>query len=215
MKNIEAETVTHFTSTTAKGLAQIRTGQGGDGFGADIGFYTIWARQWQLALAMENVLGNIKWNRKPEVINAAFTVRPNTIEKIVSDDLDLDEVVISNDTTFSVPAFIERLPFTFRLGLQREFSRFSLAAEFSKSAKQSALTSKKPVFAVGAEYRPGSVLSLRAAIRLGDDMAPVGSAGLGLTIGQMRWDLAILPIAAVVPAGMKGLGLATGMVFKF
>ncbi|OPZ73065.1 MAG: hypothetical protein BWY83_00307 [bacterium ADurb.Bin478] len=110
IKDIDVETVTLYTSLAAKGSARWRRAQGGDGLGIDVGFTATFLQHWRAGLVVENAFGQITWNRTPEAGHAEFSVVSSTVERIVSDDLDFDEVVLTQDTTRAIAAFTEQLP---------------------------------------------------------------------------------------------------------
>ncbi len=215
IKDIDAETVTRFTSLAAKGTAHWRRAQGGDGLGVDVGLTATILQHWRASLVVENAFGRITWNRTPEDGHAEFKVVSSTVERIVSDDLDFDEVVLTQDTTRAIAAFAEQLPMLMRLGFGREFKDWRVAVELFRSSRKSAWAGDQTALAAGVEYRAARMVHLRAGARLGDHLSPAFTAGLGLALGPMRWDVAVMPFAGLVPAQLKGVGLATGMTLQF
>lgn len=208
-------TVTRFISTAAQGTARLRTAEGGSGFGADLGMTATFFQRWRAFLVLENMAGQIRWQRKPEEITANFELSAKTIEKIFDEDMEFDEVVLADDSTRAIAAFSSRIPMIFRLGVVRGFKNVFLAVEFEKSVSASAWTSAKPLYSLGVEYQPTSVLRLRSGLRLGGDMAATWSCGLGVMLGSLRWDFAWLAVAGVAPNHLQGMGLATGFHFKY
>lgn len=213
--DIDAETVTRYTSLAAKGSAHWRRAQGGDGLGVDVGLTATFLQHWRASLVVENAFGQITWNRTPEAGHAEFSVVSSTVERIVADDLDFDEVVLTQDTTRAIAAFAEQLPVLVRLGFGREFKSWRVAVELFRSSRQSAWAGDKTALAAGVEYRAAQAVFLRAGARLGDHLSPACTAGLGLALGPMRWDVAVMPFAGLAPGQLKGVALATGMTFHF
>ncbi len=212
---MDMTTVTSFISTTAQGAAKLRTAEGGNGFGADLGVTTTFFERWRAFLVLENLLGHMRWQRNPEEITADFVLTENTVERIFDQDLEFDDVVLSNDTTLAIGAFSSRMPMVFRLGLVRGFKNVFIAAEFEKCTTASAWMSEKPLYRMGVEYQPTAVVRLRSGLHLGGDLPATWACGLGFQFGALRWDIGWQSVAGLGPNHLKGMGLATGFYFRY
>jgi hypothetical protein len=203
-------TETLFSSAAADGYSLMRTAEGGNGFGLDLGMTTTFYKRWRASLVVENVVGQMAWNKKTEVMTADFIMNSTNVDRILTDDLEIDDVIVSHDTTLAAPGFTTTLPMTVRLGVTRGFKNIYLAAELAHSLRTSALTSKKTLVALGAEFQPGSVVRFRTGMRFGGDAAASWCGGVGLLLGLVRWDMAVQTVGGLAPKDLKGLGLATG-----
>ncbi|NLP08970.1 hypothetical protein GX408_01100, partial [bacterium] len=215
IKDIDVETVTRYTSLAAKGTAHWRRAKGGDGMGIDVGLTAAFLRHGRASLVVENSFGRITWDHTPEAGHAEFRVVSGTLERIMSDDLDFKEAVLTQDTTRAIAAFAENLPVLVRLALGCEFKNWRVAVELFRSSRRSAWTGDERALAAGVEYQAVQAVRLRAGARLGDHLSPALTAGLGLVLGPMSWDVAVMPFAGLAPSRLKGMGLATGMTLKF
>jgi hypothetical protein len=205
---LHAETT--FGSALADGYTLMRTAEGGNGFGLDLGLTTTFLKRWRASLVLENVVGQVRWNKKAEITTADFTMNSTNVDRILSDDLEIDDVIVSHDTTMAAAGFTTTLPMTVRFGITRGFKHVYLAAELAHSLRSSALTSKHTLMAIGAEFQPGSVIRFRTGMRFGGDVAASWSGGVGLLLGLVRWDMAVQTVGGLAPKDLKGLGLATG-----
>jgi hypothetical protein len=145
-----------------------------------------------------------------EITTADFTMNSTNVDRILSDDLKIDDVIVSHDTTLAAPGFTATLPMTIRFGITRGFKQVYLAAELAHSLRSSALTSEQTHMAIGAEFQPGSIIRFRTGLRFGGDAPATWCGGVGLVLGLVRWDMAVQTVGGVSPRDLKGLGLATG-----
>lgn len=197
-------------SASADGSSRLMTAEGGNGFGLDIGLTATFFKRWRTSLVLENAAAQIVWNKHPQIVDADFVMNSTNVDRMLSDDLDIEDVIVSHDTTLSAPAYMTTVPMTVRVGITRGFRKIYLAAEMAHSVRTSAFTTSKSRFALGAEFQPGNIVRFRTGVRLGGDSAASWSGGIGFLLGLARWDMAVQTIGGVAPKDWKGLGLATG-----
>jgi len=92
----------------------------------------------------------------------------------VSNDLDFDEVALTQDTTRAIAAFTDQLPVWVRLGLGCEYKNWRVAVELLRSSRRTAWAGDKTALAAGQSIRPVEGCT---CARLGDHLSPALTAG--------------------------------------
>ncbi len=210
-----AQSLTDYSSAAASGRLFINEARGGNGYSIDIGSTITFMYRWRLSLAFENVVSNLKWNTGTESHTYDFEMKATNADELFSGHVDSDSIFVSSDSSFTIPAFNTRLPAILRLGILRPVGHFLVALEWEQGFENSALASKKALFACGAEYRLFSFFHLRAGTSLGGKFGWANSLGFGFVLGTIRWDFAARSFSGLFTPSSRGIGLGTSLIYRY
>lgn len=210
VESLRARARTGATSAAADGQARLRTARGGQGWGLDLGMTAVITPRLRLALYAENLITDLRWNRRCERLLAGFTLDDTNIDRILEEDLDLENVVTHSDTTLAIPAFSTRLPRRWHLSASYLRPRWLVSAEWRGGEKAATLLGGSEQ-ALGGEYAPWRFLRLRAGVGHAAESGWSSACGLGVLCGGLRWDLAWQGVGSLNPGAVRGGGLATSL----
>ncbi len=164
----------------ADGLVNFRTSEGGDGFGADIGFAASAGSDWDFSLSLNNIMGSINWGSGNKM----------HIYQYQSDSLSVGGEV---DTTFSIGDYHTALSRSVTLATAfRPGERLLITAAWRQGINESMGGTSRPRVSAGAEYSIFRFLPLRGGLAFGgrDDLAL--GLGIGLVVKGFRMDIGYL-----------------------
>jgi len=213
-RRMQARALTEFSSIRGDGSALVRHARDGDGLAVDLGLSGRLSKSWYLSLTAQNLAAQIRWVRETRATMADFNLDATNVEKILRDDVDMDEVVVHQDTTMYIPPYVTRIPVVFALGAGFERNRLRAAMAYRVGVARSALTSTVGELSFGAEYRPLAFLPLRLGLGLGGAERLLFCYGFGLQVRSFRWDWGFQQAGAVLLNRMRGWGLATNLAFR-
>ena len=178
-----------------RGLFEMRSSLGGNGFTSRIGASTSW-EGWQTSLWLDNPLCWIKWTKSNEHSSVSFS---DTLTAESMDDDSLFEIV---EESGDIDPFASRLPFETRLGISKIFEKWLVACDLGYKEGYGLK------LATGFEYRPGpDWLLLRAGTGLGGVQLLTFALGAGLQFGSFSVDLSGANHHGIM-GGSRGLELA-------
>lgn len=210
-----AQSLTDYSSAEASGRLLANQASGGNGYGIDIGSTVTFLYRWRASLSIENVFSNLHWNTGTESHAYDFELKATNADELFNGHVDTDSIFVSSDSSFAIPAFNTRLPAILRLGILRAFGRLLIAFEWEQGFENSALASKKSLFACGAEYRPLRFFHLRAGTSLGGKFGWANSLGFGFVFGTIRWDFAARSFNGFFTPSAHGIGIGTSLIFRY
>ncbi len=210
VERMQARTLTGATLARAEGEATLRTAQGGRGWGLDLGMTAVVNPHLRFGLFSENLASGMSWNRESERIQADFTLHATNIDRILEEDLDLEEVVMHSDTTLAIPAFSLRLPRRLHFSGSYLQKRWSLSAEWSGGETGGGDWGGAEV-ALGGEFSPWRFLWLRGGAGHAEDLGWSSSLGFGLQMLGGRWDFAWQGVGSLHPGRVRGGLVATSL----
>ena len=210
VESIHASALTAATLARAEGEATLRTAQGGRGWGLDFGMTAVVNPHFRLGLFSENLASGIKWNKKSERIQADFSLYATNIERILAEDLDLEEVVMHSETTLAIPAFSMRLPRRLHVSGSYLQKRWSLSAEWRGGERGGGEWGGSEV-TLGGEFSPWRFLWFRGGAGHADDLGWSSSLGFGLQMLWGRWDFAWQGLGSLHPGRVRGGLVATSL----
>ena len=171
----------------ADGLVNFRTSEGGNGFGADIGFAASAGSDWNFSLSLNNILGSIKWTSENEM--RIYQYQSDSLSAGGDESFDYSE----HDTTFSTGAFHTALSRSVTLAAAfRPAEKLLITAAWRQGINESLGGTYRPRVSLGAEYSLLRQLPLRGGLAFGgrDDLAL--GLGIGLVIRGFRMDIGYL-----------------------
>jgi hypothetical protein len=215
-KIIEAEGGIFTTDTgyVGDGSATIRQALGGSGHGFDLGGAIIFAKSWTVSASIQNIYSKINWNKDTEETRFTFQMDPVTFQAMSDNDVN-DSLVENSDTTYDIAGFSTTMPTVFRFGLARTSNKMTWAFDWAQSTSSSGSQSINPRVSAGFEYRPIGVFPLRVGASTGGDKGTMFSAGLGIYLGPLHFDLAAANHGSFIPKSTKGATLAFAMGLRF
>ncbi len=213
VEQMRARALTGLATAQADGLAAMRTARGGRGWGLDLGFTAVVTPRLRLGLVAENLVTDLRWGKQCERLQADFTLHATNIDRIMEDDLDLEDVVLHSDTTLAIPAFSTRLPRRWHLAGSWQEKRYALSAEWTGGDADAAMLGGSQL-AVGGEYAPWGFLRLRAGAGYARQTRWSSALGLGLLFLGGRWDVAWQGVGSLDPSQVRGGVLATSLYFQ-
>ncbi len=199
----QGEMVTLETGITGQGDFAVRSAQGGNGYGLDLGITFRHNRKWSFGAVLANAMGAIKWNRRTQEKGYAFRV-----DSLLAEDFDVDSLVVDESYTRDIGSFTTHVPMLLRFGIGCQGARSLLTLDFEQGIKQGIGVSNKPKASVGAEYRISRLLALRTGLSVGGAEALEIACGLGLKRGGYHLDVGIAMQKGLWPTRSKAVSLA-------
>jgi hypothetical protein len=195
----QGEMVTLETGVTGQGDFAVRSAQGGNGYGLDLGITFKYNRKWSFGAFLANVASAIKWNRKTQEKGYVFRV-----DSLLAEDFDVDSLVVDESYTRDISSFTTHVPMLLRLGIGCQGVRSLLTFDL----EQGMGVSDQLRASVGGEYRISRLLALRAGLAVGGAEALEIAGGLGLKQGGYHLDIGMAMQKGLWPTRSKAIKLA-------
>ncbi|MCP4683999.1 MAG: conjugal transfer protein TraF [bacterium] len=207
---LEGLAATYETGFQGSGRAIIRTADGGNGYGLDLGAALKFNDTYTAGVRVQNVLGHINWNKGTQEHGYIFEFETATV-----DDIEDDDYIGSDDYTVDIASFRTTLPTVMNVGFAKASGRLLWAVDWIQGLGDTPGASTKPHLAVGAEYTLLSVLPVRAGYATGGDKNAAFSFGSGLRLMGFYLDAAIFTGTTGSVYSSKGANFAisTGLQF--
>jgi len=201
---------TGMTEIAGEAFVSAVTAEGGSGYGLDLGLAWQVPGGWTLGLAVDNVLGRLRWDGTTE----------RTELRVSASDLnalnhDLDEAVADHDTTYAIASYETTLPSRLRLGAAHDGGSLLVAADLVQGCADRAGASRTPQLNLGAEWRLLGWFVPRAGASLGGPAGAGLAGGLGLGLGFWQIDLAVTGRGGFSAADTRGVGFGVSTRFQF
>jgi hypothetical protein len=197
------EMVTLETGITGQGDFAVRSAQGGNGYGLNLGITFRHNQKWSFGAVLTNVMGAIKWNRRTQ--EKGYTFR---VDSLLAEDFDVDSLVVDESYTRDIGSFTTQVPMVLRLGIGCQGVRSLLTFDLEQGIRQGMGVSNKPKASVGAEYRISRLLALRTGLSAGGAEALEIAGGLGLKRGRYHLDVGMAMQKGLWPTRSKAIKLA-------
>ena len=210
VEDASASAVTETYGFSAEGAVELKTSQGGSGFGLDLGLATVYDDRWNISLAVTNLVSSIKWTKENKLNTYVFTVDNLTLE--TSED---DSTVTSDEYETEIDDFSSTLAPQLAIGASSQFKSLLVSFDFKQGFKDQGMVSTTPEFSVGCEAGFLSALPLRAGIAVGGTDGSRSAVGFGLNLSPFTLDFAYVSTGSLIPIGGKGMGLAVSSGLKF
>lgn len=181
------------------------TSRGGRGWAADVGLALQAPRGWTFGLMVGNASSRLDWDR--DVERSEWHASADSLS-LATDDL--DAAVSTSDTTYAAPGYRTQLPRTVSLGAANTWRSVDYAVDVSRSLDHRPGHHSDTALNAGFEWRLMSWFRPRIGVGFGGFSRQRSSAGLGLGLGAVRWDLAVSNHGELIPDDTKGLSVATG-----
>ena len=186
------------------------TSRGGRGWAVDVGLALQAPRGWTFGLNVGSAASSLTWDRDVERTEwrAAATSLSAATE-------DFDAAVATSDTTYSVASYRTDLPTVVSLGAANSWRGLHYAVDVSRALESRLGYSSKTALNAGLEWRLSSWFRPRFGLGVGGASGRRSSAGLGLGLGPVKWDLAVANQGKILPGDTKGLSFASAFGLEF
>ena len=192
----------------------VKSALGGQGLAFDLGVSIRFEKDWFFSGCWQNIYSQINWNRDTEEMLLTFdTVEPLNLDNMSNDDS--DSLIETNDTTYDVGSFSSKLPTVFKLGLARNYKKFTWAIDWEQGTAPGASQAVTPRIGTGLEYRLADFFPLRVGTAFGGDKGTIVSTGFGVYMGPLHVDMAVANNGSFNPAATKGINFAFALGLKF
>ncbi len=213
LQNAQGSLVTQTTGWKLEGSALARRAEGGSGFSVDFGAAVELRDGVTVGLALIH-LGTMSWNEDAREHSGSVGTDSLDVEDLV--DVEEFEDLFSPVAQERVlNSFGTSLPTILRAGIAGKTKRFLLAVDWEQGLNNSPGSTTRPRFAVGAEYLLAGWLPLRAGLSLGGRNRTSFTAGFGLGVKPVAFDLALRVRKGVVPRAAGGAGFALELKVGF
>jgi hypothetical protein len=185
-----------------------RKGEGGIGYGFDLGVGGSINKQWSVSLAIKNVFADITWHTNTEEIVYSFEL--DSSQYAQKDDADTE----ATDTTYAIDQFRTSLPTVFHIGFAYQLSpKLLLSLDLEQASHNKLGYSDQGLLAIGAQYSPLSFLPLRGGMSFGGKWGYKFGLGFGLHFGVFHFDIAYSMHRALWPTVSRGFSTAVNLKF--
>lgn len=195
---------------------KMRTAEGGTGLGMDFGAIAEFQEKWTFGVSFTNLFGSIKWSGDTE----------QQIISIIADSLAIsetlletpDSVITDTDTSFAIDDFSTGLPKVLDLSAAYQALPYLLVtAEYEQGLTESVGGTKKPRFAIGAEYIAPQFpyVPVRTGLSVGGRFGTSLAFGFGVHFRNWFLDLAYVGYGGIFPGSSKGMTLAATTRLRF
>jgi hypothetical protein len=187
----------------------------GRGFGLDLGIAGVLEGGLSFHAALLNLSPGITWTEgtyEARLTASADTVSVGAFLELDQDggSTDLDSLTAYDLEFRRIGAFRTRVPPVLRFGGTFRYGRLALNADLEQALAEGMGYSKTPRLGLGIEFRPLGFFPLRAGLSLGGRHGVLGAFGFGLDLRILVWEVAV-GNTGLTPAGVRGLGVATGL----
>ena len=186
------------------------TSRGGRGWAVDVGLALQAPRGWTFGLNVGSAASALTWDR--DVERSEWHAAADSLTAATED---FDAAVTTSDTTYAAAAYSSGLPTVVSLGASNRWGRLLYAVDVSRSMEDRMGTSSKTALNVGMELRVASWFRPRIGAGVGGVMRQRSSAGLGLGLGPLKWDIAVANHGKLIPGDTKGLSVASAFGLEF
>ena len=200
--------VTTFDGLQGSARALMTTAEGGSGYSADLGLAAELDGRWRFGLMLESLLGSVTW--KSGVERHLWTAEADSV---LLGQEDIEDAVVRADSTWSVDRASSSLPRVLTLGIQREWSRLTLALDGSVLMGEGTGRGEGASALLGAEWKALSWLRPRLGLGLGRQEGAV--AGLGLRLGALHLNFMGGTRNGYLPGGSRGMVLGGSLGLRF
>jgi hypothetical protein len=191
------------------------SGIAGHGFALDLGAAGVIDKNWTVSLAVKNIIGNISWGSGAERFVSRVFIDSVKFDELGDSEI-TDEKIVSSDTSFAIDNFSSSLPTIMRLGIAWQMRpELLISLDLEQAFAERYGYSRQGLLAIGTEYRPVSVLPLRAGMSFGGKWGYALGLGFGLHFGFFQFDLGTALHRIPWPTASRGLSLATNIKFVF
>jgi long-subunit fatty acid transport protein len=176
-----------------------RTGQGGGGIGFDIGAAGRINKKWTVSLALNNLFATLNWK------NETFEhhIYPSQTGISIEEPDKSTEDPFKEDTLSTAP-FKTSLPVVFHMGLAYDFlENLIFTLDLEQAFENKAGYSDRGQIAFGAQYKPLSILPLRAGMSFGGKYKYLFGVGFGVHAGFFNFDIAYAMHQGLWPTNIK------------
>jgi hypothetical protein len=206
----EGEVFALETGINGEGDFQVRSADGGSGYGLDLGLAFRYSRNWIFGLSFMNMVSQVSWNKETE--NKVYRMQ---IDSLSADDFDADSMMIEESYTQATGSFTTRVPILLHVGVAYQTGRTLLSLNLRRGFEKGMGVSDKLRASLGAEYRFTSWLDVRGGIGLGGEEGVTVANGVGFKLGKYQLDLGISLQKGLWPTKSKGICLAISNGFSF
>jgi len=188
IEDLTATVTTYEDKVVLNGNAKGQYGIGGTGLAVDLGASAIINKQMTANLALNNVIGFIKWG-----IGDAEVAEYSVFTEIQSSDYDIADSLIEDsvkeDTTYTISGFSSNYPTYMLLGYEyRVLDNLRVMANYRQYFSDDLAAATLPALSVAGEYYPLKWLPLRAGIALGGTDKFKWGIGSGLAFNHYHFD---------------------------
>ena len=187
-----------------------RTGQGGSGFGFDLGAAGKIKEKWTVSMVLKNMFANINWTQNLEENRTTFVVDSITIDNFG----ELDSVI--STSTYAIEEFQTRVPLVFHFGIAYDVrENLKVALDVEQAFESKLGYSDKAQLAIGVQYKPTRFVPLRMGMSFGGKWKYMLGLGLGIHVGFVNLDIAYAMHQAAWPTKSTGYSAAANLKFVF
>lgn len=202
--------LTEDTYILADGRVEMRTSEGGSGFGLDFGLLAEYQEKWTFSLSFSNLVGSINWKNNDSLRVFAFqadTIQTNNLDSLQTTD---------TDTAFGLGNFRTGLPRTLHLSAAYQFRpNLIFTASWRQGLNSSLGNTTTPLISAGAEYKPIPFIPLRGGIGIGGENSFVLGLGLGIDLKYWQLNFGYLNHNFRWFRGARSVDLALSTQFRF
>ena len=200
------------SNTSINGNARLvaQTANAGRGMAVDLGVLLEKDGGWSFGASLTNALGYVNWSGNPEEYVVSFSIDSLSILTLENDD-----VIQSQDTTYSIGSFTTHLPSVLRMGVSKQGNRFLWTAQWEQGLNRVAGTSTSPRLSTGAELWLASAVPVRAGVSVGGGRGLGLSMGSGIHAGPLYLDMGAGLVGGLAPGSAKGWELAFNTGLRF
>lgn len=182
INSAEGQLLTTDEYILANGQVEFIRSQGAQTISADVGILAEVNKKWTISASASNIIGSLNWTMNNE--RRTFEFHSDSIRISDFDSLD----VYDSDTTYAYGSFSTSLPRVVSIaGAFKPNRRVVLTAAYSQGLNQSLGNLRKPLIAVGAEYKFLGVFPFRVGYAAGGNNGQ--AVGLGTGLDLKYWQL--------------------------
>ncbi len=186
------------------------TSRGGSGWAVDVGLALQAPRGWTFGLMVGGAASRLDWNT--DVERSEWHASADSLSAATDD---FDAAVATSDTTYAADPYSSDLPRVVSLGASNRWGRLLYAVDVSRAIEERAGVSARTMVNAGFELRLASWFKPRIGFGWGGATQRRSSAGLGLGLGPLKWDIAVANHGSIIPDDSKGVSVASAFGLEF
>ncbi len=194
----------------ASGTADFRYGApGGHGFSLDLACAADINERWYVGMTLSDIISVVHFDGDSYRGTYSFSV--DSLSALSFDETDIDSIFFTEEREEERAHFSTTIPAELKLGGGYRFNKVHLTATYLQGFRRTGAVSSRPGVAMGAEYDPWPLLSLRTGIGFGGVHGFRLAWGLSFTPGPVRVDLAFQNIGGFTADQSRGISAGIGI----
>ncbi len=213
LQDAQGTLVTLDSGWQLEGSSLARRAEGGRGFSFDLGLAAQLGREWSAGISILQI-GRLSWDKNARENRGQMFAGAIQVQDI-ADVEEFDDLFNAEDQERRLDSFSTSLPTTVRIGISKKTKLSLFNVDWQHGLNDAPGSTTQSRLSVGSEYKMTGWFPVRAGISVGGGRPTSYSAGFGIGVKLIAFDVALRLRDGIVPNRAGGGGLAAELKFGF